>query len=84
MGSFIIIFVYFLCVSDIMAKYSNLSSVLNIFTLVSCNAAWILLFDSTYVNHFLASYKSVNKCNTYIFNQNCFLSLGIVYQILYR
>ena len=39
MGSFIIILVYFLRVSEIMAKYFNLGSVLNFFTLVSCNAA---------------------------------------------
>ena len=37
MGSFIIILVYFPRVSEIMAKYFKLSSV--IFTLVSCNAA---------------------------------------------
>ena len=35
MSSFIVIFVYFLRVNDIMAKYSNLSSVLNIFLGVS-------------------------------------------------
>ena len=44
MGSFIIILVYFPRVSEIMAKYFNLKSVLNIFTLVLCKTVMQLEF----------------------------------------
>ena len=70
MGSFIIILVYFPRVSEIMAKYFNLRSVLNILPLFHEMQLEFFVFDSTYVKHLLASYKPVKKCNTYNFNQN--------------